>query len=47
MNLSSETLITIIGNFGFPILVAVYLLIRLEGKLDALTEAIIELKNKK
>ncbi|MBV5123698.1 MULTISPECIES: YvrJ family protein [Bacillus subtilis group] len=47
MNLSAETLIAIIGNFGFPILVAVYLLTRLESKLDALTEAIIELKNKK
>ncbi|GLI90634.1 YvrJ family protein [Bacillus subtilis subsp. subtilis] len=45
--MSSETVIAVIGNFGFPILVAVYLLIRLEGKLDALTEAIIELKNKK
>ncbi|MES5398163.1 YvrJ family protein [Bacillus amyloliquefaciens] len=45
--MSSETVIAVIGNFGFPILVAVYLLIRLEGKLDALTEAIIELKNKR
>lgn len=45
--MSSETIIAVIGNFGFPILVAVYLLIRLESKLDALTQAIIELKNKK
>ncbi|MEC2277227.1 YvrJ family protein [Bacillus velezensis] len=45
--MSSETIIAVIGNFGFPILVAVYLLIRLESKLDALTQAILELKNKK
>gem|GEM_PF-424260 len=29
-----------IGNYGFPMVVAVYLLVRVEKKLDALTGAI-------
>ena len=33
-----------IANLGFPIAVAVYLLIRIEGKLVKLTEAIAELR---
>ncbi|WP_028991184.1 YvrJ family protein [Thermacetogenium phaeum] len=33
-----------IGNYGFPMLVAVYLLVRVEKKLDTLTEAITRLE---
>ena len=33
-----------IGNYGFPMLVAVYLLVRVEHKLDALTLAITRLE---
>jgi hypothetical protein len=33
-------LITMIGNLGFPIAVSVYLLVRLEGKLEVLTQSI-------
>ena len=32
-----------IANVGFPIAVATYLLVRLEGKLNLLTESITEL----
>lgn len=35
----------LLGNFGFPILVAVYLLFRFEQRIDKLTNVIIELKN--
>lgn len=31
---------TAVGNFGFPIVVSVYLLIRFENKIDKLTESI-------
>ncbi|MEK7019327.1 YvrJ family protein [Bacillus sp. FSL R9-9410] len=34
-----------IGNFGFPVVLAVYLLIRFEKKLERLTEAIETLKD--
>lgn len=33
-----------VGNYGFPMLVAIYLLVRVEHKLDALTAAIIRLE---
>ncbi|MGB9790980.1 MAG: YvrJ family protein [Thermacetogeniaceae bacterium] len=33
-----------IGNYGFPMVVAVYLLVRVEKKLDALTAAISRLE---
>lgn len=39
-----EDLINLIANVGFPIAVAVYLLIRIEGKLNHLTMAICELR---
>lgn len=35
----------ILGNFGFPVVVAVYLLIRFEKKIEVLTAIINELKN--
>lgn len=34
----------LLGNFGFPTLVAVYLLIRFEKRIDKLTDAIRELE---
>ncbi len=38
-----EILLTQVGNFGFPMVIAIYLLVRVEKKLDALTLAIFEL----
>lgn len=38
-----EQIYSSIGNLGFPIVVSVYLLVRIEGKLNDLTESIIEL----
>jgi len=35
-----EQWISLVGNVGFPIVVAFYLLIRFERKIDNLTEAI-------
>ncbi|SNX53543.1 YvrJ family protein [Thermoanaerobacterium sp. RBIITD] len=32
-----------IANLGFPIVVSIYLLVRVEGKLDSLTNSINEL----
>ncbi len=32
-----------VANLGFPIAVSVYLLVRIEGKLERLTESILEL----
>ena len=40
-----EDFITAIGNFGFPIAITGYLLLRMEAKLDTLTNAINELKS--
>lgn len=40
-----ETLIGLIGNVGFPIAVSIYLLVRIEGKLENLTESINSLTN--
>ncbi|PEZ06122.1 YvrJ family protein [Priestia megaterium] len=33
-----------VGNFGFPLVLSIYLLARSEKKIDGLTEAIYELK---
>ncbi|SMC00033.1 YvrJ protein family protein [Thermanaeromonas toyohensis ToBE] len=38
-----EDLWTYVGNYGFPMVIAFYLLIRFEKKLDTLTAAINEL----
>ncbi len=35
-----DEVVTLIGNFGFPVAVSLYLLIRLEGKLETLTDSI-------
>ncbi|CEH36268.1 YvrJ protein family [Romboutsia lituseburensis] len=40
---SLENLYQNIANLGFPIVIAFYLLIRIEGKLDTLTNSINEL----
>lgn len=40
-----DTLIGLIGNVGFPIGVSIYLLVRIEGKLESLTGSINELSN--
>jgi hypothetical protein len=41
----NNDLLTIIGNFGVPIAVSVYLLVRLESKLEVLTVSINNLAN--
>lgn len=38
-----EDMLKAIGNFGFPIVVSAYLLIRIEGKLETLSESIVAL----
>lgn len=38
-----ESLIPLIANVGFPVVVSFYLLIRIEGKLDELSACIKEL----
>jgi hypothetical protein len=38
-----EDILTMIGNFGFPIVVSAYLLVRIEGKLNELSTSITEL----
>lgn len=38
-----EDILTLVGNFGFPIVVSAYLLVRIEGKLNELSTSITEL----
>jgi len=38
-----DEMLKLIGNFGFPIVVSAYLLVRIEGKLSELTVSITEL----
>lgn len=38
-----EEILSGIGNFGFPIVLSMYLLIRIEGKMDKLSETITKL----
>lgn len=40
-----EEMYTHIANLGFPIVISLYLLVRIEGKLNQLTESINELSN--
>lgn len=35
-----DGLISLIGNVGFPIAISIYLLVRIEGKLENLTASI-------
>jgi hypothetical protein len=44
MGIDITQIINILGNFGFPVAVAIYLLIRLEKRIENLTKAITELK---
>lgn len=39
-----EMFSTSIGNFGFPLVLSIYLLIRFEKRIEALTSAIYDLK---
>ncbi|KRQ87721.1 YvrJ protein family protein [Caloramator mitchellensis] len=38
-----DTIMNQIANFGFPIVLSIYLLVRVEGKLEKLTDSINEL----
>ncbi|WP_416198707.1 MAG: YvrJ protein family protein [Sporanaerobacter sp.] len=38
-----EEVFSQIANLGFPIVISIYLLVRIEGKLDELTKSINEL----
>ncbi len=38
-----EEMFTSVANLGFPIVISVYLLVRIEGKLNELTASISEL----
>lgn len=40
-----EEMLKIIGNVGFPIAVAAFLLVRMEQRMDTLTSAICELRD--
>ena len=40
-----EEILSSIGNFGFPIVLSMYLLIRIEGKMDRLSETIAKLSS--
>ncbi|TCS81249.1 YvrJ family protein [Tepidibacillus fermentans] len=40
-----EQWIPVIGEVGFPIVITMYLLIRIEGKLEVLSNSISELTN--
>ncbi|WP_127837451.1 YvrJ family protein [Clostridium prolinivorans] len=35
-----DAIVSLIGNVGFPIAVSIYLLVRIEGKLENLTSSI-------
>lgn len=40
-----EQVLSQIGNFGFPLVLAIYLLLRFEKKIEKLTEVISHLDN--
>ncbi|KOA19109.1 YvrJ protein family protein [Clostridium homopropionicum DSM 5847] len=40
-----EALVGLIGNVGFPIAVSIYLLVRIESKLEKLTNSINQLSS--
>jgi hypothetical protein len=41
--LAMDEIYTGIANLGFPIVISIYLLVRIEGKLNQLSDSIIEL----
>lgn len=45
MTLQLEQFLSQIGNFGFPLVLAIYLLLRFEKKIEKLTEVISNLDN--
>lgn len=45
--MNGNDMLTLIGNVGFPITVSIYLLVRIEGKMEALTNSINNLTNTK
>ncbi|MFF1995379.1 YvrJ family protein [Bacillus mycoides] len=45
MDLTLEMWASLLGNFGFPVVITIYLLIRFEKKLDKLTDIIDDLKD--
>jgi hypothetical protein len=42
--IENTTMVTLLGNFGFPIAVSVYLLVKFEKKLEDLTAVVQDLK---
>lgn len=40
-----DELLAQIGNFGFPIILSMYLLVRIEGKIETLSSTITHLSN--
>lgn len=40
-----EALVNLIGNVGFPMAVSIYLLVRIESRLEKLTDSINQLSN--
>ncbi|MEG1002966.1 MAG: YvrJ family protein [Clostridium sp.] len=40
-----ESFVQVIGNVGFPIAISLYLLMRIEGKLEVLSNSINNLSN--
>ena len=40
-----SSLQTLVANVGFPIAISMYLLVRIEGKLNSLTDSINKLSN--
>ena len=35
-----DEMLLLVGNFGFPVAVSIYLLVRIEGKLETLSDSI-------
>ena len=44
MEMDITQIVGILGNFGFPVMIAIYLLIRFEKRIEGLTEAITQLQ---
>lgn len=44
MEMDVPQLVAILSNFGFPVVVAIYLLVRFEKRIEGLTEAITQLQ---
>ncbi|EWG08433.1 YvrJ family protein [Cytobacillus firmus] len=44
MEINFPQIVGILANFGFPVMVAIYLLIRFEKRIEGLTEAISQLQ---